>query len=70
MISRLMQPGYTMHTLRHPFATRVYRGSRNLRAVQMLLGQSTIATTQRYTAMDDDKIRAVMMSALLPRADP
>jgi site-specific recombinase XerC len=33
-ISRLMPAGFTMHTLRHRFATRAYRGSRNLRAVQ------------------------------------
>jgi integrase len=53
----------TAHTLRHRFATRAYRGTRNLRAVQALLGHSSVATTERYTAVDDDEIRAAMMSA-------
>jgi integrase/recombinase XerC len=58
-----MPPGYTMHTLRHFFATRAYRGSRNLRAVQILLGHASVATTERYTAVDDDEIRAAMEGA-------
>lgn len=54
---------WTAHTLRHRFATRAYRGTRNLRAVQSLLGHSSVATTERYTAVDDDEIRAAMLSA-------
>jgi integrase len=54
---------WTAHTLRHRFATRAYRGSRNLRAVQVLLGHSSVATTERYTAVDSDEIRAAMMAA-------
>ncbi|BBY10989.1 tyrosine-type recombinase/integrase [Mycobacterium marseillense] len=54
---------WTAHTLRHRFATRAYRGSRNLRAVQVLLGHSSVATTERYTAVDDDEIRAAAMAA-------
>jgi integrase/recombinase XerC len=56
--------GWTLHTLRHRFATRAYRGSRNLRAVQVLMGHSSIATTERYLACDDNEIRAAMLSAL------
>ncbi len=41
-----------------------YRGTRNLRAVQMLLGHASIATTERYTAVDDDEIRAAMAAAV------
>jgi integrase len=63
LISRLMPPGHSMHALRHLFASRAYRGSRNLRAVQMLLGHSSVATTERYCAVDDDEIRAAMMAA-------
>jgi hypothetical protein len=29
----------------------------------MLLGHASVATTERYTAVDDDEIRAAMMSA-------
>jgi site-specific recombinase XerD len=52
------------HTLRHRFATRTYRGSRNLRTVQTLLGHSSVVTTERNTAVDDDEIRAAMTSAI------
>jgi integrase len=62
-VSELLPPGWTMHKLRHRFASRAYRGTRNLRAVQQLLGHSSIATTERYTAVDDDEMRAAMMSA-------
>jgi integrase len=62
--SRLMPPGWTLHKLRHRFASRAYRGSRNLRAVQVLLGHASVATTERYTAVATDEIRAAMMSAL------
>ncbi len=44
-------------------ATRVYRGSRNLRAVQVLLGHATVATTERYTTVATDEVRAAMVSA-------
>jgi integrase/recombinase XerC len=48
----------------HRFATRAYRGTRNLRAVQVLLGHASIATTERYTAVDDAEIRAAMTAAV------
>ncbi|GAB7144434.1 recombinase XerD [Mycobacterium riyadhense] len=54
-----------MHTLRHRFTARSYRGTRNLRAVQQLLGHEPIATTERYTVIDDAEMRAVAMAATL-----
>jgi integrase len=60
---RVLPVGWTLHNLRHRFATRAYRGSRNLRAVQNLLGHSSVATTERYLAVDDGEIRAAMLSA-------
>ncbi|WP_412176860.1 tyrosine-type recombinase/integrase [Mycobacteroides abscessus] len=60
-------PGvWTMHALRHRFATKAYRGTRNLRAVQKLLGHSSVATTERYTAVDDDELREAMLAAVAP----
>ncbi|TVS76956.1 tyrosine-type recombinase/integrase [Mycobacterium helveticum] len=47
----------------HRFATRAYRGSRNLRLCRCLLGHASVATTERYTAVDDDEIRAAAASA-------
>ncbi|OBJ27164.1 tyrosine-type recombinase/integrase [Mycobacterium sp. 1245801.1] len=63
LVAAALPAGWSMHKLRHRFATRAYRGSRNLRAVQVLLGHSSIATTERYTAVDDDEIRAAAMAA-------
>lgn len=58
-----MPAGWTMHKLRHRFATRAYRGTRNLRAVQVMLGHASVATTEIYTAVDDAEVRAAMESA-------
>ncbi|WP_239656312.1 tyrosine-type recombinase/integrase [Mycobacterium riyadhense] len=54
-----------MHTLRDRCAARSYRGTRNLRAVQQLLGHEPIATTERYIAIDDAEIRAAVTPATL-----
>jgi site-specific recombinase XerD len=40
------------HLLRHTFATHALRARPNLRAVQELLGHSSVTTTKRYTHMD------------------
>lgn len=64
LIAAALPDHWTAHTLRHRFATRAYRGSRNLRAVQTLLGHSSVATTERYTAVDDDECRAAMLAAI------
>ena len=60
-------PGdWTLHKLRHRFASRAFRGTRNLRAVQTLLGHASVATTERYTAVDDAEVRAAMQAASEP----
>jgi integrase/recombinase XerC len=64
LVANVLPDGWTMHTLRHRFASRAYRGTRNLRAVQVLLGHSSIATTERYCAVDDSEIRAAMVAAI------
>ncbi|ORC14702.1 integrase [Mycobacterium kansasii] len=58
IISRALPDNWTAHTLRHRMASRAFRGSRNIRAVQALLGHESILTTQRYVAICDDEIWA------------
>lgn len=63
LVGDAMADTWTMHKLRHRFATKAYRGTRNLRAVQTMLGHASVATTEIYTAVDDDEVRAAMMAA-------
>lgn len=63
LVSRLMPEGWSMHKLRHRYATRGYAATRNLRAVQLALGHASVATTERYTAVTTPEVRAVSEAA-------
>lgn len=55
--------GTNPHSLRHAGATAAYRSTRNLRAVQELLGHASLATTERYLHTDLDDIRKAVQGA-------
>lgn len=60
LVKGALADGWTTHTLRHRFATVTYRGSRDLLAVQTLLGHSKPETTRLYVQLPDDALRAAM----------
>lgn len=63
LITDLMPGRWTMHTLRHRFATRAYSVDRDVFTVQELLGHASPATTRRYVKIDNSALRRTVLAA-------
>ena len=54
------------HTLRHSFATDLYRETTNLRLTQKALGHASVSTTQVYTHIVDEELEGALKSFRQP----
>lgn len=60
LAARALPDEWTLHTLRHRFATRAYGVDRDVFTVQALLGHVSPATTRRYVALDTSRLRVTV----------
>jgi integrase/recombinase XerD len=56
-----LEKNISPHTFRHSFATHLIEGGADLKAVQDMLGHESIITTEIYTHLDTDYLRATVM---------
>lgn len=64
LVARHLPGNLTTHTLRHRCGTVAYAGTKDIRAVQELLGHSKPEITQMYVEVADAEVRAAMLAAV------
>ena len=62
--SELSQKGYTLHCLRHTFASELLNAGMRLECLQQLLGHSDIEMTRRYARLTDNTRREEYFKAM------
>jgi integrase len=60
IIRDLLGDGYTMHGLRHRFATMAYQTDRDTFTLQAVLGHASSETTRRYVQVPSDAMRRMV----------
>lgn len=65
LATQVLADGWTLHTLRARFATKVYQVDRDVFAVQELLGHASPETTRRYVLTDSGRLRSLLEQAAL-----
>ena len=62
LASRALPGVWTVHKLRHRFATAVHAQTHDLVVVQQLLGHASLTTTQLYVATSTERLRAAVVN--------
>jgi site-specific recombinase XerD len=62
----IADPRLTGHSLRHSFGTQLVRNGTDLRTAQVMLGHSSLATTEIYVQVDEDRLTQASASLPLP----
>lgn len=60
LITRLLPEGFTMHTLRHRFASRAWSKGVDIFVIQNILGHASSETTRRYVVIPRSAERAAI----------
>lgn len=68
LVAAVLLDNWTCHTLRHRCGTVAYMSTKDIRAVQELLGHAKLETTMIYTLIGHDAVRRAVAAASRPAA--
>jgi len=60
ILNAALPDGWSGHSLRRRFATKIYAETHDVRAVQQLLGHTSLDVTQRYIGTQADSLRTAL----------